>query len=103
MNWLYEEHLTTTPDRGPFGIRSIMEYAQGKFWFSNTRYRYNIITCKFDRNTTPLIRYERENGITGLATTECNDHIYFLSIVEDDEGDLDTMGRNSRYLGCERL
>jgi len=42
IQWLYEDHLTNAPNGGSFGIRSILEDKNGKFWFCNTRYRYNI-------------------------------------------------------------
>ncbi|MFT5052889.1 MAG: ligand-binding sensor domain-containing protein, partial [Chlamydiales bacterium] len=40
LSWMYEEHLTTTPDGGAFGIRSIYEDRSGDFWVTNTRHRF---------------------------------------------------------------
>ncbi|MBK9733277.1 MAG: hypothetical protein IPO83_18650 [Chitinophagaceae bacterium] len=42
LSWLYEDHLTIAPNGGSFGIRSIIEDKEEKFWICNTRYRYEI-------------------------------------------------------------
>jgi len=42
LSWLYEDHLTNSPNGASFGIRSILEDEEGKYWFCNTRYRFNI-------------------------------------------------------------
>ncbi len=88
ISWLYEDHLTNVPGGGSFGVRSILEDAHGKFWFCNTRYRYNISPDSTIENEKVLINYEREEGIGGLRAADGNDHIYFMSGVEDDKGDL---------------
>lgn len=88
LSWLYEDHLTQAPNGGSFGIRSILEDKDGTFWFCNTRYRYKIKPdIKYDAGKS-LIQYERENGIDGVKSVDGNDYIYFLSVVEDNKGDL---------------
>ncbi|MCB0707655.1 MAG: hypothetical protein KDC34_20205 [Saprospiraceae bacterium] len=88
VRWLYEKHLTDTPSGGSFGIRSIIEDADGYFWFCNTRYRYEILPDSPDTAGAGLINYRKESGV---AISEANmdaDFPYFMSIVEDDAGDL---------------
>ncbi len=93
FKWLYEKELTDTPSGGSFGIRSIIEDKDGKFWFCNTRYRYTI-----DPPATPagygnakgkdLLNYKTEKGIDGLKTSTGEDLIYYMSIAEDNNRDL---------------
>ena len=85
---MYEDHLTNTPGGGSFGIRSIYEDRQGKFWFCNTRYRYNILKGDSTANGESFIRYRREKGIDNVKAADGSDAIYFMSIVEDNAGDL---------------
>lgn len=90
VKWLYEKELTETPSGGSFGIRSILEDKDGKFWICNTRYRYTI-----DPPATPagygndkgknLINYKREKGIDGIKTAAGEDLVYYMSIVEDNK------------------
>ncbi|MBK9544188.1 MAG: hypothetical protein IPO49_18045 [Bacteroidetes bacterium] len=87
-SWLYEDHLTMIPNGGSFGIRSILEDKNGKYWFCNTRYRYTISSDSTTENGKNLIRYERENGIEGIKSANGTDNIYFMSAVEDKQGDL---------------
>ncbi|HMQ70595.1 MAG TPA: two-component regulator propeller domain-containing protein [Ignavibacteria bacterium] len=88
INWLYEDHLTNVPNGGSFGIRSILEDSNGKFWFCNTRYRFNIFPDSIIENEKVLINYKKEKGIDGIKTADGTDHIYFMSIAEDNKGDL---------------
>ncbi|MES2691542.1 MAG: two-component regulator propeller domain-containing protein [Bacteroidota bacterium] len=101
LSWLYEEHLTMVKGGGSFGIRSILEDKQGKFWFCNTSYRYNILPASGRHNST-LIDYTHEKGIDNLAAPDGNKLIYFPSAVEDDNGDLWMVNYNQgvwRYNG----
>jgi ligand-binding sensor domain-containing protein len=85
VDWLYEKQLTDTPEGGSFGIRSIFEDKSGKFWFCNTRYRYNISP---NESKNGLINYKKESGIDNLKTARGTDLVYFMSICEDNNGDL---------------
>ncbi|MEJ7625888.1 MAG: hypothetical protein WKF35_03410 [Ferruginibacter sp.] len=49
LSWMYEEHLTTIEGGGSFGIRSIIEDKEGKFWFCNTKYRYTIFPGEIEK------------------------------------------------------
>ena len=88
ISWLYERHLTETPEGGSFGIRSIIEDKDGYFWFCNTRYRYEILPNSIEKNGTSLINYKVENGIGYSNDNSEIDFPYFMSIVEDNDGDL---------------
>ncbi len=88
LNWLYEDHLTSTPNGGSFGIRSILEDKKGKYWFCNTRYRFNISPESIKEDGNVLIKYERENGINDITLADGRDHVYFMSAVKDKKGDI---------------
>lgn len=88
VSWLYEEQLTKTPSGGDFGIRSIVEDKDGYFWFSNSRYRYEILPTSTERNGTDYIDYKRENGVGYSDKNKEIEYPYFMSIVEDNDGNL---------------
>lgn len=86
--WMYEKHLTLIEGGGSFGIRSIIEDKEGKFWFCNTSFRYTMLPTSLIEQDKNLINYKREKGIENVKSTEGKDRIYFMSVVEDDNGDL---------------
>jgi ligand-binding sensor domain-containing protein len=88
VDWMYEDHLTNTPEGGSFGIRSIIEDKDGAFWFCNTQFRYKIEPHGVVGQEAGKIKYTREKGmdLKGSATTD--KFIYFQSITEDNNGDL---------------
>src|ERR1041385_374630 len=91
LSWLYEDHLTHIGRDGSFGIRSILEDKEGEFWFCNTTYRYNIYPGNSSdsyREGNRLINYKREKGIEVSKDRHGVDIIYYMSIVEDNTGDL---------------
>lgn len=87
LSWLYEDHLTNVPNGGSFGIRSILEDAKGKYWFCNSRYHYTISPESIEENGNIMMKYQKEKGIEGIQSKDGN-HIYFLSIAEDKDGNL---------------
>jgi ligand-binding sensor domain-containing protein len=88
LSWLYEKQLTLIEGGGSFGIRSIIEDKEGKFWFCNTSYRYNILPTHSVEENKILINYTREKGIDNLKSAEGKEMIYFMSVVKDNQGDL---------------
>jgi len=88
INWLYERQLTETPSGGDFGIRSIIEDKDGYFWFCNSRYRYEILPDSSEMNETSHINYRKVNGIGYSKNDNEIDFPYFMSIAEDNDGDL---------------
>lgn len=86
FDWLYEDHLTNVPGGGSFGIRSIVEDQQVKFWFCNTRHRYRITTNNPTSNG--LIDYQKETGLGDLKARIGESSFYFSSIITDKQGDL---------------
>jgi ligand-binding sensor domain-containing protein len=60
LSWMYEKHLTLIEGGGSFGIRSILEDKEGKFWFCNTSYRYTILPGSVIEQDKILIDYKRE-------------------------------------------
>lgn len=88
LSWMYEDHLQFVPGGGSFGIRSILEDAKGKFWFCNTHYRYTVSPAVKTGEGKSLLSYKKEKGIEGFKAPDGADDIYYLSIVEDDKGNL---------------
>jgi ligand-binding sensor domain-containing protein len=88
ISWLYERQLTETPGGGDFGIRSIIEDKNGYFWFCNPRYRYEILPTGSGSNETSQIDYNRKAGVGKSGGHNENDLPYFMSIAEDNDGDL---------------
>ncbi len=83
LNWHYEEQLQTTPNGGDFGTRAIFEDKNGKFWINNTRFRYVIETYGYKSVT-----FKKENGIGYLNKTNKMEFPFFLSVTEDNKGNL---------------
>lgn len=83
LSWHYEEQLQTTPGGGDFGTRAIFEDKDGKFWINNTRFRYAIET--FGNKT---VTFKKESGVGYLKETNDTEFPFFLSITEDNEGNL---------------
>lgn len=86
LGWMYEDHLTNTPEGGSFGIRSMLEDKNGAFWFCNTGYRYmvepnNSLVPNQDTPKDFKLAYERTTGVPNMRKA-----IYYLSITEDNEG-----------------
>ncbi|MEX1193236.1 MAG: two-component regulator propeller domain-containing protein [Brumimicrobium sp.] len=88
LSWLYEDHLTNTPNGGSFGIRSVIEDTNGAFWICNTNYRYIISPDSIKESDKVLIKYERQKGIEGIKSTTGNDGVYFMSAINDNRGNL---------------
>jgi streptogramin lyase len=84
MSWMYEKHLTETPEGGSFGIRSIIEDKNGYIWICNPKYKYKILPDTTKTNELKAINYQREIGVDYKSL----DHLYFLSITLDNNGDL---------------
>jgi len=93
VSWMYERELTETPEGGSFGIRSVIEDKEGKFWFCNTHYRYTIYPIDTagryrDESKKGLINYKKEKGIDLSVTQNGDDFIYYQFIIEDNQRDL---------------
>ncbi len=88
VKWLYEEAMTTIPGGGALGIRSVLEDREGDFWFTNTRYRYQMLSENGAENETSNIRYERAPGVGHVTPNGEVKYPYFMAITEDQRGDL---------------
>jgi ligand-binding sensor domain-containing protein len=86
FSWMYEEHLSLVKGGGSFGIRSILEDKKGKFWFCNTRFRYDIAKNDSTDGGNNFIKYRREKGMDYPGKED--EPLYFMSITEDNEGNL---------------
>jgi len=83
LSWHYEEQLQTTPNGGDFGTRAIFEDKNGKFWINNTHFRYVIETYGYKPVT-----FKKESGVGYLNKTNKMEFPFFLSITEDNKGNL---------------
>lgn len=83
ISWHYEEQLQTTPNGGDFGTRAIFEDKDDMFWINNTRFRYNI-----KPNSSINLYFQKEDGISYLNEKNKKEFPFFLSITEDNEGNL---------------
>ena len=88
LSWLFEDHLTNTPEGGSFGIRSILEDEKGKYWFCNTRYRFNISSDSIKEDGNVFVKYEREKGIDDIKPSDGKEYIYFMSAIKDYQGNI---------------
>jgi hypothetical protein len=100
LNWMYEDHLTETPQGGSFGIRSITEDRDGYIWICNSNYKYKVLPTKKAGEKLLPLNYER---VQGIEIDEKED-LYFMSIATDNEGDMWMVTFNNgvwRYNGKE--
>jgi len=87
IEWMYEEHLSMTPEGGNFGIRSIIEDKDGYFWICNNKHRYKITQAGNSIRKQNTIEYQRLDGIKVLG--ESQNHLqYFLSSTKDKDENL---------------
>jgi ligand-binding sensor domain-containing protein len=83
ISWHYEEQLQTTPNGGDFGTRAIYQDKDSLFWINNSRFRYEILT-----NNTTHINLKKQNGIGYINEINQTEFPFFLSITEDNEGNI---------------
>ena len=65
-----------------FGVRSIVEDRDGRFWFTNVMRRFDVRPAAPDERGPVALRYRREPGAAGAA----DPFSHFLSSVRDAEG-----------------
>src|SRR6185369_10410464 len=76
-----------TGENGSFGVRSIVEDKDGKFWLSNTKSRFAEDPTPPPAPTEPAAaapRYRKELGIA----TDADPFSVFISAVKDKDGNL---------------
>ncbi len=86
VKWMYEHDLTIVPAGGSFGIRSIYEDKQGRFWFCNTWHRYVFDidkTTKSDR-----LQYQKTEGIGNAKIFGGEEYVYYSYILDDKNGNI---------------
>lgn len=76
FNWFSEKDLEFDVETG-FGIRSIIEDHNGKFWFSNSLHRFNVYGQ--DNKTN----YLKEKGIGSLDGKKDGDLVAVISFEKD--------------------
>lgn len=86
VKWMYEKDLTIVPAGGSFGIRSVYEDREGRFWICNTRHRYvfdNVATAKSDR-----LKYNKVEGVGDSIIFGGDDYVYYSYVVEDNDDNI---------------
>lgn len=81
LAWIAEDEFTWLKDGAMFGLRSIIEDKDGKFWFTNTLHRYDVAR---DVSASGELSYKKEKGIDNGT----DDDDYFQAAVKDKNGDL---------------
>nr|WP_321237638.1 two-component regulator propeller domain-containing protein [uncultured Psychroserpens sp.] len=84
IRWMYEKHLTETPEGGSFGIRSIIEDKDGYIWICNPKYKYKILPDNTKSNELKSINYQRELGVKSKEL----ESLYSMSMTIDNDGNL---------------
>lgn len=86
VKWMYEDDLTYAPHGGTFGIRSIFEDKEGRFWLCNTWHRFIF---DFDKTrTSDRLQYQKTEGIGNKETFGGDEYIYYSYILEDNGGNI---------------
>ncbi|HVJ82048.1 MAG TPA: two-component regulator propeller domain-containing protein, partial [Planctomycetia bacterium] len=88
LTWIYERHHINMPQGPMFGVRSMFEDKRGRYWFCNTRHRYDIQQADAASAADGLARYRTEPGIERYRFPDGEDETYFMSVVDDAQGDL---------------
>lgn len=88
FGWIFEKHLTETPAGGSQGIRATLEDKDGFFWFSNTRFRYEIAPATKSENGNFELIYARRTGVENSQLKTLARIPYFMSAVEDNAGNM---------------
>ncbi|KAF0203723.1 MAG: GGDEF domain [Bacteroidetes bacterium] len=76
FTWLSEKELEFDVETA-FGIRSIIEDSNGKFWFSNSLHRFNV----YGQDSTT--NYLKEKGIGSLDGKKDGDLVAIISMEKD--------------------
>ena len=87
FTWVSEPELTELEDGPSFGIRGLVEGSDGRFWLSNTLYRYDVYPVD-PAQEKPAIPYRRQQGIGDPGPYDPDHYSYFVSGLRDDQGAL---------------
>jgi ligand-binding sensor domain-containing protein len=88
LSWMYEERLTTTPEGGAFGIRSMYQDRAGDYWICNTRQRFEISPEVMVKDGQSLVAYRKKEGLPDAQSDRGENFMYFPSMTEDAGGAL---------------
>jgi ligand-binding sensor domain-containing protein len=78
-----EDEMTELDDGPSFGVRGIIEDGDGKFWFSNTLHRYEMIPTDSATQGESAIAYRKEKGIGSTGVKDEAGYSYFVSAIRD--------------------
>lgn len=88
FTWITEDDLTELDDGPANGVRSIIEDADGKFWFSNSLYRYNLYENGTAKKEKGKRSYSKEKGIGSLDELKDGTLHCYLCATKDSSGAL---------------
>ena len=78
-------------DDNSFGLRSIVEDRDGKFWFSNTLNRFDVqppVHNATAEHTSGALSVRKEPGVILAGDPKADYSAFFMSAVKDKSGDL---------------
>lgn len=78
FTWLSKQELEFDLETS-FGIRSIIEDNDGKFWFSNSLHRFNVYGQK------STAKFQKEKGIGSLDGKQNGDLVAIISMEKDND------------------
>jgi len=84
--WISEKEITALDDGPVFGVRSIIEDKDGKFWFTNTLHRYAVDRSPAAGQGDAVPWYRKEKGIGDLSGRKQDEYSHFMSSTLGDDG-----------------
>ena len=84
--WIADKENTWLEDGAMFGLRSIIEDKDGKFWFTNTLHRYAVDRSGEVGQGNASQWYKKEKGIGDLSGHKQGEYDYFMSSTLGDDG-----------------
>ena len=88
FTWISDDEMTELDDGPSFGVRGIVEDRDGKFWLSNTLYRYDVPSTRSTDRKPGAPTFRKKTGVGVPEGKQDSGYSYFMSGVKDDQGDL---------------
>jgi hypothetical protein len=79
FTWVSGDELTELEVGPSFGVRGIVEDKDGKFWLSNTVYRYDVFPADPTARAHGAAQYKQEHGLDQAGLRGEADYAYFVS------------------------
>lgn len=91
FDWVTEDELTELHAGAAFGVRGLIEDAEGKYWLGNLLHRYDAraqraSTSGSAAGTAGARWYRKERGLVDARTGDATGNDYFMSGLTDRSG-----------------